>query len=59
MAHGLPLGTGEAPAPGQGVGTTIGDESDAAPEAACRTGSVVVHELLRSWARYGSAIPGG
>lgn len=49
------------PPPGQGVTSTIGDESmgtDAALESAYRTGSVVVHELLRDWPRYRDQVPG-
>lgn len=49
------------PPPGQGVETTIGDESvgtDAALESAYRAGSSVVHELLRHWDRYEAAVPG-
>jgi purine nucleoside permease len=50
------------PPPGQGAETTIGDESmgtDIALESAYRTGSVVVHELLRNWDKYEATIPGG
>jgi purine nucleoside permease len=49
------------PPPGQGAETTIGDESvgtGAALEAAYRTGSPVVHELLRNWPKYENSIPG-
>jgi len=50
------------PPPGQGVASTIGDESmgtDAALEAAYRAGSAVVHELLRNWPKYEKLTPGG
>ncbi|MCB1124589.1 MAG: purine nucleoside permease, partial [Verrucomicrobiae bacterium] len=50
------------PPPGQGVETTIGDESMgtlAAFEAAYRAGSVVIHELLENWDKYADAPPGG
>jgi purine nucleoside permease len=50
------------PPPGQGVVSTIGDESmgtDAALEAAYRAGSAVVHEILRNWPKYEKTIPGG
>jgi purine nucleoside permease len=49
------------PPPGQGVETTIGDESmgtEAALEAAYRTGASVVHELLRNWTKYENSTPG-
>jgi purine nucleoside permease len=49
------------PPPGQGADSTIGDESlgtEAALEAAYRTGSAVVHELLRNWPKYQDSIPG-
>ena len=48
------------PPPGQGVETTIGDESlgtNTSLEAAYRSGSVVVHELLKNWAKYEDAVP--
>jgi len=50
------------PPPGQGAESTIGDESMGtaeALEAAYRTGSPVVHELLRNWATYENSTPGG
>ena len=50
------------PPPGQRAEATIGDESTGtaeALEAAYRTGSPVVHELLRNWAKYADATPGG
>ena len=50
------------PPPGKGAEVTIGDETMAtaeALEAAYRTGAPVVHELLRNWARYADAPPGG
>jgi purine nucleoside permease len=48
------------PPPGEDVLSTIGDESlgtNAALEAAYRTGSVVAHELLNHWDRYADAVP--
>jgi len=48
------------PPPGQPVTSTIGDESlgtVAAFEAAYRTGSVVVHELLSNWPSYEKTPP--
>jgi len=48
------------PPTGQGVLTTIGDESLGtvpAYEAQYRAGSVVVHELLEHWDRYREQIP--
>jgi purine nucleoside permease len=50
------------PPPGQGVETTIGDESvgtGAALESAYLAGSAVAHELLRHWDQYESRVPGG
>jgi purine nucleoside permease len=49
------------PPPGQSVESTIGDESlgtNTSLEAAYRSGSVVVHELLKNWPRYEDKIPG-
>ena len=49
------------PPPGQGVETTIGDESlgtNTSLEAAYRTGSVVAHELLKNWPKYEDKTPG-
>ncbi len=49
------------PPPGQSVETTIGDESlgtNTSLEAAYRSGSVVVHELLKNWAKYEDKTPG-
>jgi len=49
------------PPPGQGAESTIGDESigtDAALESAYRSGSAVVHELLRNWAKHEKSVPG-
>ncbi len=48
------------PPPGQGVETTIGDESVGtltAFEAGYRAGSAVTHELLRNWSRYEDHVP--
>jgi purine nucleoside permease len=48
------------PPPGVPISATIGDESigtDAALEAAYRTGSAVVHELLAHWPQYEAAVP--
>ena len=50
------------PPPGAPVTSTIGDESlgtVAAFEANYRTGSVVVHELLKNWGKYEKAPPEG
>jgi purine nucleoside permease len=49
------------PPPGQGVETTIGDESlGTVPslEAAYRAGSPVLHEILKNWNRYENVVPG-
>ena len=49
------------PPPGQGVETTIGDESlgtNTSLEAAYRSGSAVAHELLKNWPKYEDKIPG-
>jgi purine nucleoside permease len=48
------------PPPGDAVISTIGDESvgtNAALEAAYRTGAVVAHELLDHWDRYQDSVP--
>lgn len=49
------------PPPSQSVETTIGDETlgtNTALEAAYRSGSVVVHELLKDWPKYEDKVPG-
>jgi purine nucleoside permease len=49
------------PPPGQGVTSTIGDESvGTLPglEANYRAGSVIVHELLSNWPQYENRVPG-
>jgi purine nucleoside permease len=49
------------PPPGQGVETTIGDETLGtltAFEEGYRAGSKVLHEILAHWSRYENEIPG-